>query len=469
MRAPYYLSVRVVLPVVSAEKLFHPPTHPTGDRTPSTEIFAPGTFEDRCQTCCFVPPAYTVLLVPNYILATAGGTWIVNAATSISTRTSSANDINALGRPLPQKAGRPTDATALLSPKNIGIYTSSLLQSRASRLFSYQTSIWVLFIIALCVLWVAPPALVSEWQKSWYETGQMSLESPEEEPKPIAGAGIQHDFNAISRRIPGGKAMPVFRRLLCGMRPGSDGEGSMYIFRNGQQYVNPIDQDRWKVGCTGSKVGVKKRMAQWGRQCGHSPVLIGEWKVNCHRLCENLIHSELKLKGRWLGNVQYDDASQYDQRRQQPVGGQQYDYRRADYLATGPLHGIRLIAPLGTANALNNGLRILQHATRARAFGYGTKDVRAVLVAQACPVKILGTVFALGGFSRGGSYPTQRIANGNTLSLGTSQAQRPLDPTAHRGVRVTFSVHNRAPLARSRCWESALALWSLIQLGSCAD
>ncbi|KAI8826297.1 uncharacterized protein EV422DRAFT_503580 [Fimicolochytrium jonesii] len=161
-------------------------------------------------------------------------------------------------------------------------------------MFIYHTSIWLLLLIALCVLWAAPPALAWEWHKGWNETGQRK--SPEEDPKPIAGAGIQHDFNAISRRIPGSNAVPVFRRLLCGMRPGSDGEGAMYIFRNGLQHRYSMDEDRWKVGCTSLKVGVKKRLAQWGRQCGRSPVLIGEWKVKHHRLCENLIHSELKLK-----------------------------------------------------------------------------------------------------------------------------------------------------------------------------
>lgn len=68
--------------------------------------------------------------------------------------------------------------------------------------------------------------------------------------------------------------MPVFKRLVRGIRQ-KDGQGFIYIYQTKTQQRFPSRRECWKIGCTSLNVGVKKRMNQWEKSRGHSPVVMG--------------------------------------------------------------------------------------------------------------------------------------------------------------------------------------------------
>lgn len=121
------------------------------------------------------------------------------------------------------------------------------------------------------------------------------------EPKPPLVLPIrkEHDLNKIADRLGLENCARLIPIILSGQKSKSDGTGFIYIFRK----QGERDATKFKIGCTNEKVGVKRRTQQWMRSCNHSVVLLGSWKVKRHRLCERLIHYELKGKNKWLGTV----------------------------------------------------------------------------------------------------------------------------------------------------------------------
>ncbi|KAI8826287.1 uncharacterized protein EV422DRAFT_503569 [Fimicolochytrium jonesii] len=166
--------------------------------------------------------------------------------------------------------------------------------------------ICVLFILAVQALQVMPRAMLVTMHNSW-PTGSQghSMAHSMDGVKPLVRvtAGLNNDLNAVWKHMNGKRVFPIFRRLLRGPSARSGKGGYIYMFRNLNHGGEPDDQACWKIGCTAARVGVRKRLRQWAKSCGHSPKLIGEWRVTRYSFCENLIHAELKAQGKWLGKV----------------------------------------------------------------------------------------------------------------------------------------------------------------------
>ncbi len=127
---------------------------------------------------------------------------------------------------------------------------------------------------------------------------------PRKEPltKPIyipVPRSVRHEFDSVARRVPRRNVLPLFKRLLRGPRD-RDGAGWIYIYQHKTAESSSVANKCWKVGCT--SFTVEKRLKQWSNQCGHNPVLAGRVPVKYNKLCESLIHMELRFRRRWLGN-----------------------------------------------------------------------------------------------------------------------------------------------------------------------
>ncbi|KAJ3144680.1 hypothetical protein HDU86_001519, partial [Geranomyces michiganensis] len=115
-----------------------------------------------------------------------------------------------------------------------------------------------------------------------------------------APRSIRNDFNKVSQRVHRTSVLALFRRLLKGPR-NRDGKGHIYIYQHKTEKSSAVSRNYWKIGCTG--VAVETRIKQWGKQCGYNPVLADRFPVKYNKLCESLIHMELKARKRWLGNI----------------------------------------------------------------------------------------------------------------------------------------------------------------------
>lgn len=113
----------------------------------------------------------------------------------------------------------------------------------------------------------------------------------------------KHDLNRIVDRMGSEAGVRAIKLLLSKKKSGSDGVGFIYIFRKPGGGTDQYVENKFKIGCTNLHVGAEKRAQQWVRHCNQSFVLQGKWKVSRHRLCEKLIHCELKAKKKWLGTV----------------------------------------------------------------------------------------------------------------------------------------------------------------------
>ncbi|KAJ3285324.1 hypothetical protein HK104_009539 [Borealophlyctis nickersoniae] len=122
-----------------------------------------------------------------------------------------------------------------------------------------------------------------------------STTKPLNQPKP--------DLNKIRERIVEPDYCIRALRMLLNANKASerrkDAPGFIHVFRKDSRATENTRQ--WKVGST--KIGAIKRTRQWSKQCKIGVVLQDAIEVNRHRLCERLIHFELKAKKRWMGSV----------------------------------------------------------------------------------------------------------------------------------------------------------------------
>ncbi|KAI8916799.1 hypothetical protein DFJ77DRAFT_356626 [Powellomyces hirtus] len=164
-----------------------------------------------------------------------------------------------------------------------------------------RTQTFLLIICLLLWLWLTPPGRVGGLYRDWLERDPAPAMKPDTwEQTPCT---VALNFNQAAARVGSRDPARLFRCLVRGVRSKSDGEGFIYIFQRVTPHALPTERQHWKIGCTSARVGVKKRLNQWEKQCKQKLRLIGQWGVKYHMLCENLIHTELKAKGYWLGQI----------------------------------------------------------------------------------------------------------------------------------------------------------------------
>ena len=111
------------------------------------------------------------------------------------------------------------------------------------------------------------------------------------------------DLNQFSKRVKK-RELPKLISTLLHDKNRIKSSGFIYI------YIKDGDYQIYKVGRTGSLVGVDKRLKQWNRKCKKKLKLVMKFFVeNNHELCESMIHLELKSKGVWCGYLTCDICS----------------------------------------------------------------------------------------------------------------------------------------------------------------